>query len=160
MRNIPFTRGLRLLTAAVLALTLTLSLAACKPKEAVTLGTFNEKMSGLGYTTMDITADYSDLEYVTKCVGFESGSLHVEFLEIDGRDNAVSFFNVNRAQVESYKSGTTSESSVNVSSYQKYTLKTPEKYYVVERVGTTAIYAYATRDDADLLNDLLKEIGY
>jgi hypothetical protein len=84
----------------------------------------------------------------------------VEFFEIANADEATSFFNINKDSVESYKSSVSSESSSSRSTYQRYSLKTGEKYYVVERIESTVIYSYITKDRSDDLKKLLGEIGY
>lgn len=139
---------------------LTLSLAACQSKEPVTADIFKEKAEGLGYTVIDITDQYADSPHILKILGCEDGSVYVEFLELVSKDSAVAVFNGDKIETEAYKGNGSSESSVSTDSYQKYTLKTSEKYYLLERVGATLICAYSDKSESEKLDNIIKELGY
>ena len=153
-------RKLSALACVILVISLMVTLTACRTREPVTSDVFKEKAEDLGYTVSNITDQYAQYTYILKCVGFETDSIHMEFFEIDSSDNAVSFFDANKTQVETYKSSGTTETSVSVNSYQKYTLKTQEKYYIVVQVGTTAIYSYCDKSESEQLDNLIKAIDY
>lgn len=141
----------------LLIIALAISLTACQSKEPVTAEFFIEKVEALGYQALDVTDQYDESSHVLKVVNVEYGSIHIDFVEIDGTDNATGVFNTNKTTVESYKGST---SSVSTGKYDKYTMKTSEKYYIVERVGTTVIYAYCDKSESESLDNIIKELGY
>lgn len=152
--------GKKALAIILLSVVVALLLTSCKSKEPVTADVFKETVESLGYTAIDITEQYADYPSVLKSFGFEENDIHMEFLEIDNHDNATAFFNGNKAQIELYKGSASASSSVNMGSYQKYTLKASEKYYLVERVSTTFIYAYSDKSESEKLDNIIKALGY
>ncbi len=142
------------------AVALIFSLTACQSREPITADTFREKVEALTYTPVDITDQFTDYPQIVTAVGIDKDGLRVEFYELDGADNATAFFNGNQAQVELKQGSTSASTSVSTSSYQKYTLKTSETYYLLERVETTVIYSYCDSADTATLDNLITELGY
>jgi len=159
-RKISKRKILRALCLCLLPAMLIVSFIGCRKIEAVTAAEFQTAMEDLEYTVSDITKEYAQYNYIQKCVGFEDNGLHVEFFEIDTKDNAVGFYKTNKAAFENKKSGVSTETSVEIGSYCIYKLKTGDTYYVVEQVGKTAIYAYCPREGASRLDDVIKAIKY
>lgn len=153
-------RGMLRVFSTLFTIACMLSLTACKSRDPITADAFKEKVEGLEYTTVDITDQYESYPHMQKVLLCADERLHVEFCEIDSNDNAAAMFSGNKAQVEAYKGNTSSESSVNTGNYQKYTLKTAEKYYLVERVGSTLIYAYCEKSESENLDRIIEELGY
>ena len=137
-----------------------LSLTACASKEPVTANDFQKKAEELGYTVYDVTEQYTGEAHILKSLAFEKDDIYMQFFEIDNIDNAKGVFNTNKINVESIKNGVATISEVNIGSYSKYTQKIGDKYNIVERVGTTFVYAESNKANAKILDDFLKDIGY
>lgn len=150
MRVIPF----------LMVIAFVVSLTACKPKEPITADVFREKLEAQGYQVIDISGQYSDSEHMLKVLSTEKDSLHIDFAEIDENDNATAIFNGNKASVEAYKGNGSVESSYSAGNHQKYALTTSDTQYTVVRVGATIIYSYCDKSEKDVLDNLIKELGY
>lgn len=148
------------LVCGMLVIVLAMSMTACKSREQISADVFKEKVESVGYTVVDATEDYADSPQILKCVEIETDSLYLQFLEIDSNDNATAIFNIGKSQAETFKGNGAVESSVSVGNYQKYTLKTNEKYYVTARVGATAIYAHCDKAESEQLDGIIKELNY
>lgn len=140
---------------------LTLSLSACKSKDPINASTFQEELETQKYTVQDITSEYAEHAHILKALGAQTNDVHIEFFEIDNKDNAAAMFSTNKKTIEGYKTGSgASDASVSNGSYEKYAVTTSEAYYTVVRVDKTMIYAYSTRDSKDTLKDIIKKLGY
>lgn len=150
MRVIPF----------LLTIVFAVSLTACKPKEPITAEVFKEKLEGQGYTVTDISDEYPDSEHMVRVLSAEKDSLRIDFAEIDKTDTATAVFNGNKASVEAYKGNGSVESSYSAGNHQKYALTTSDTQYTVVRVEATIIYSYCDKSEKDVLDNLIKELGY
>ena len=144
----------------VLIAALALSLTACKPKDPVTANDFRAHLEAQGQTVVDITDQYAGYAHVRTAFAAEFDSVHIEFFEINNRDNTNAMFKTNKEMVEAFKGNTSVNTSVSISNYQKYTLNTADNHYVVSQIETTLIYAYCAKADSDTLDTILKDLGY
>jgi len=156
-----FNKTKKAFACAVLVIVLLAVLTSCTPKTPVTADFFEEKAQALGYTPQDITDQSEPPPFkITTMLLIESGTSHFEFLEVGDNNDATYAFYFGKAGIESRKEIVTLESSVIMGVYQKYTLNTPENYYLIERVGTTLVYAACDQADAQKVTELLDAIGY
>lgn len=137
-----------------------LPLTACTPLDPISEAKFQSTLESKGYQVVDITSQYARFAHIKKALGTEKDGTHIEFFEIDSKDNAVAMFNGNKENVKKFKSSGVIESSSNASNYHKYALTTSEKFYTVFRVDNTLIYAYSEKKDKDALQAIMTELGY
>lgn len=136
------------------------SLTACQSKEPVTADVFQTTLEAQQYTVVDITDQYAGFEHILRALATEADGVHIEFFEINSKDNATAMFNNNQATVEAYKGSSSSSSSTSTSNYQRYSLTTSDTYYIIERVDTTMVYAYSDKAQKEALDGIFTELGY
>lgn len=144
----------------ILSVMLAVSFSACAAKEPITTDTFNEYAEKAGLSSVDVSEELDDYEQILNASVYENEAFYVEFLECDSNDNATVFFNEMKAKVELHDGGSSATSNINTNKRQKYTLKTSEKYFFIERIENTFIHAYCDKSDSKQLDEFLKELGY
>jgi hypothetical protein len=146
---------------AVFALLATTLLTGCGSKEAITADDFRLKATAAGYEVVDITDQYAEESggAITEALAFDDGAVHVEFYQIDSETNAKIFYTNNAATVETYE-GSTAVSSRKDGKYSKYSMTSDGVHYVIERVGTTAIYSRCSADSAKTMDGFIESLGY
>lgn len=66
----------------------------------------------------------------------------------------------NRYVFKNSKGNITSETSVSLKNYSKYTLSSNGKYKVISRIGNTLLYLNVDSTYENTIKDILKQIGY
>lgn len=133
-----------------------------KEKESMTASEFKTLMKGKGFVVSDATSQLSQYDYVEQVyVAAQSDySYKIEFYELSDVEYATMFYNNNKSIFESTKGNASSETSVSMNNYSKYTLSTGGKYKVVSRIDNTVLYLNVDSSNKDVVKDLLEELGY
>ena len=69
-------------------------------------------------------------------------------------------YNINRDMFEKSKKNISSESSVSIGNYAKYTLSSNGDYMVASQIDNTFVYAKVKEENKEKVKSLLKELGY
>lgn len=158
-------KGLKiaLIILAVIVIGVVILIASLnKEKVAITPDSFKTTMEEKDYTVSDVTSVFSQYGgYVKKAyLAQKNTDYQIEFYELSNLDNAVDFFNTNRAKFESQKGNSSIYSNVSLKNYSTYSLTTNGKYKYVSRVDNTVIYIDVDEKYQDTVKSLIKEIGY
>lgn len=146
-----------------LALLLLLSLSSCgEPRTALLADGFQSRMEDMGCKVVDVSGQFSEEDaYESVLVASnEDGGYRIEFFVVTTEGLAIQAFNNVKYNFESEKGNSSSNSSVSVSNYNKYTQNTNDKYYVVSRIGNTFLYVVTESGNKDAVNSALKALGY
>lgn len=141
-------------------------LTGCSTKKnSISSEEFKSKMEEKGYTLIEATDQFPTAEYLKKVylacdVENQSINYQIEFYEFSDDDNAVKFFNQNKAIFEESKSSSSIETSTSIGNNAKYTLTANSKYKVLSRINNTVIFVDVDSKYKDTVNDVLKELGY
>ena len=93
----------------------------CQPKTAISTETFIEICESKSYEVVDVKEQYSAFTQIEEATVARSGSdWQIEFYVLDTTENALIMFATNQSIFESYKSGSTSETSMNMQNYSIY----------------------------------------
>ena len=98
-------------------------------------------MKVLSYTKYDAISQYSSYGYVKEATIVQSSDgYQVEFYILDDISNAISIFNTNQKNFESYKSNSSVMSTLSSSNYPSYSLTSSGYYFYLCRVDNTLLY--------------------
>lgn len=147
---------------SVICILMTFLLTGCGSKTAITLDEFNNVMQNKGYTIQNVSSQFTEYENISDVnIAVSSDSKYqIEFYKLSDVDNAIDFFDNNKAIFEKSKSSASSESSVTMGNYSKYTLSTNGKYKVISRIDDTVVYLNVSDDYKDAVKEILEELGY
>jgi hypothetical protein len=145
--------------ALILALSVLFSLTACQKKTALTADEFTEAMEDAGYVVMDVT-DSVDTNGVDVTVLYaENEDLEVFFYVFEkSRDVGQTMENIKDMCDD--MNGIKSSSSVNLGNFSKFTCTAGEDLFVASSIDETMIFIETTKEQKDLVNDLLESLGY
>lgn len=142
---------------------LLLSLASCgKPKTALLADEFRSQMEAVGCEVVDALDNFSeDDAYESVLVALnEDGGYQIEFYVTSDENKAIQMFNTVKNNFAAEKGNASTDSSVSISNYSKYTLNTNGQYYVVSRIGNTFLYVVTASENKDVVNGSLEALGY
>ena len=134
----------------------------CFNKTSITAKEFKDKMEGLNYQVLEATEQFSDYDYVKKvylAIDYDK-NYQVEFYQLSDVENAINFYNNNKGIFEDGKGKKYSETNNSGQNYEKYRLKTNDKYKVISRIDNTVVFINVDDDLEKSIDDLLKELGY
>jgi hypothetical protein len=145
--------------ALILALSVLFSLTACQKKTALTADEFTDTMEDAGYVVMDVT-DSVDTNGVDVTVLYaENEDLEVFFYVFEkSRDVGQTMENIKDMCDD--MNGIKSSSSVNLGNFSKFTCTVGEDLFVASSIDETMIFIETTKEQKDLVNDLLESLGY
>lgn len=147
-----------LLTLVVIMLFM---LTGCGKKTVITDENFKSFFEGKGYTIYDVTSQFSANEIVKSASLAESDKgYQIEFYVLSNEAEATGMFNTNKANFETYKGNSSSESSGSASNYSTYTLTTSGYYMHLCRVDNTLLYLKISEEYKDVVKKQIKELGY
>ena len=150
----------------LIVLTIMLSVVAltgCSKKTAITASEFNTIMGEKGYKISDITNSLSNVKVLNKAyLATDSDYRYqVEFYELKSEEDAKTMFDKNKKNTEALKGNvSTKQLSVNTNNYDKYTVVTNGRYYVVIRVGNTMVYANNDATYEKEVKSIIDLLGY
>jgi len=94
-------------------------------------------------------------------VGDKLENAHMEFYECDSHETAAGMLSSNKEIVkERQKENSPSELFEESQSYQKFTLKTADIYYILVQVDSTFLNVTAYAERAQDLDEIVKKMGY
>lgn len=133
-----------------------------KEKTSITASSFYTTMSQKGYSVQDANSQFSEYDYIKQVyiAASKDYSYQIEFYELLDDSYATSFYNNNKSIFESSKGNASTETSVGLKNYSKYTLSSNGKYMVVSRIDNTVIYVKVDDNYKDTVKAILDELGY
>lgn len=155
-------KKIKILTSLIICFVAILTITGCKDKKSITANEFKNTMESNHYIVQEATNQFSEYDYVEKVyIALSSDSSYqIEFYQLSDDNYATSFYNNNKSIFEKSKSSKSSETSVSMANYSKYTLQTDGKYKVISRIDNTAIYLNVDTDNKNDVNSILKKLGY
>lgn len=143
-------------------LVLVLGLCACSKREAIDEDEFQKIMAEENFTVVNVEEQFEEFGYFEEAyVALEKdGNYQLEFYELENEDYTISFYNHNKELFEESKSGTVSETYINLANYNKYTLTVGDYYKVISRIDDTVIYLNVDKQYKDEVNNILEKLGY
>ena len=95
------------------------------------------------------------------CVVAEQNDIKINYYCFDNHDAAKTTYNMSVSLIhKERRDPPTRDYSEGNSNHWRYTLIGKSMYSTALYVGNTAIYAYSNTENADKINDLLRDIGY
>lgn len=144
-----------------MCLLIVFALTGCGNKKSITTDDFKSMAQNHSYTTTDVISQYASYDYIKEAtVARSSNDWQVEFYVLDGNANATSMFNTNKEIFETYKSGSTSESSSNIGNHSSYSLTTSDYYMHLCRVNNTLLYVKVANTYKNEVTNFINELGY
>lgn len=130
----------------------------CGNKTALTVDQFKSISEKAGYKVEEVKDfQLKDVQSVTLAKGKD---YQVEFYQTNDNSSAVYLYNINRDMFEKSKKNISSESSVSIGNYAKYTLSSNGDYMVASQIDNTFVYAKVKEENKEKVKSLLKELGY
>lgn len=69
-------------------------------------------------------------------------------------------YNTNKTTFESQNSNVSASTTVGINNYSTYSLTTNKKYKYLSRIDNTLVYVDVDKSYKDIVQDIMKEIGY
>lgn len=136
-------------------------LTGCGGKRAISTKDFKSKAKSNNYVTYNVIDQFSSYAFIKEAtVAKSKDGFTVEFYVLDDDLNATNMFNTNKKIFESYKSNSSSESSLAVNNYSTYTLTTGGYYMYICKVHNTLLYAKVKDTYKNSVKSFIKELGY
>ena len=131
-------------------------------KVSITGTEFKNIMKEKNYVVNDAKNQFESYDYIKKVYIAASSdySYQIEFYEMSDSNKAMSFYNTNKNIFESDKGSLSSNYSVNISNYSKYSLSSDSSYKVISRIDNTVIYVNSKKENKDKIKKVLKKLGY
>ena len=152
----------KILIIAVIMLSV-VAFTGCSKKTAITASDFNKKMVDKGYKLSDITNSLSNVKVLNKAyLATDSDYRYqVEFYELKSEEDAKTMFKKNKDNIEDSKGSVVKKQiNINTDNYNKYTVITNGKHYVVIRVGNTMVYANNDATYEKEVKSIIDLLGY
>lgn len=146
-----------------LCMVMFLTLTGCGKKKAITSEKFTSLASEQGLNTTDLTLEAAATYGYVKSAVFAYntiGDLQVEFYILENNDKAKSLFNSSKSIVETRKTGSYKDKSVNLANYNIYEISAGGSYVYMSRVDNTLFYAEASDSYKNEIKSLVKKMGY
>lgn len=137
-----------------------LTLTGCLSKEVKTTDDFIALAESKEMTAVNAIDQFSYLGYVTEATVATNKEWQVEFYVLSDEANAVSMFTTNVAKFESKKSGSSSETSTDLTNSQSYGLTSGGAYMYVARVENTLVYLDVDTEYKEEAQAFIEELGY
>lgn len=139
-----------------------LLITGCKDKTAISAEEFKTKMEEKQYSVDDLTNIFVDSVNVEKVyIATSSDTNHqIAFYQFSDTSIATNFYEQNKTNYESNKKSASSNTSVELKNYSKYTLKTNDEYKVLSRIDNTVIMLEVNSKYENDVKNILKELGY
>lgn len=133
-----------------------------KEKIPITTLDFMNIMQEKGYLIQDAKSQYYDNEKIEEAyIAYSSDYSHqIEFYVLTDEEAAIKMYESNRYVFENSKGNISSETSVTLKNYSKYTLSSNGKYKVISRIENTLLYLNVDSTYENTIKDILKQIGY
>lgn len=132
-----------------------------KEKTPMSADTFNTTMESKGYTLVDTTSLFAQYgNYMTKSYAAQKTGYQIEFYELSSVENAIDMYNTNKLIFESQKGDVSVSATTGINNYSTYSLSTNGKYKYLSRIDNTFIYVDVDESYKDIIEDIMKEIGY
>ena len=150
------------LTCMLLAALMLLTLAGCGPKkEPIRPEDFREYMEEQDFPVLDLTDQLDPKEYREACEAIDGDFGSVEFYEMKTEDGAAAAYNYLVDQLEKgYENVSTVNSQVTTTHQGTFKITGPEYYHQVVRVENTVLYATVYKENKDVTQNMIKELGY
>lgn len=137
------------------------ALTGCGKKTAITTNEFMTKTNNSNYTNVDVLSQYAVYDYIKEAtVAKNEKGFQIEFYVLDNEANAISMFNTNKEDFQTYKGNKSSQASSSAKNYSKYSLTSNGYYMYICRVDNTLFYAKVNDNYKDEIKKIAKELGY
>lgn len=145
----------------VLAVMLVVMFANTGEKTPVTCEELNTKLIEMGYEPADTTYAYSDQNASLKrSIAIDTGKVRFDFFEFDNDNSALSLFENSQAEINKNRNANSQDWTAHYNNYVMYSTQSDGIYYIVIRVGNTAIDAYCDAENKSELDTILASIDY
>lgn len=132
-----------------------------KEKTSISADTFENIMEGKGYILTETTSQFAQYtNYISKSYVAQKTGYQIEFYELTSEENAISMYNTNKTTFESQNSNISASTTVGMNNYSTYSLTTNKKYKYLSRIDNTLVYVDVDKSYKDIVQDIMKEIGY
>ena len=155
-------RSLRIIAAVVLILAAAAAAVgwiAFRPRTPLTPEKFVSAMDSYGYTvstnpSLEVTADWESAYEARKA------DCSFWYLDLPTVETAEQLFAEIKTDIQTHRTATHTQTSMDFNSYQKYMLGVDGSFYAVARIEDTVVLCVGPDTDKDTLQDILKELGY
>lgn len=133
-----------------------------KAKKSISVTDFKNKMEAKNYIVEDLSSEFNGYENINSVyIAVSSDNdKQFEFATMNSESDAESLFNENKDLLQSEKTDSAIETSENGKNYDKYDLITDDNYIVVSRIDNTMIYVDTSSENKEIIQLILKELGY
>ncbi len=148
------------LLIAVLAVVLTITLAACGTKTPQTVEGFTDIMESDGFSVNDATVFSQTVVTADTVMVAMNDHFDIEFYEIDCNETATEFFELNKDAFEKEDAIPTSTTEQSSSNFDYYDMTSDTGFHLVSRIDNTVVYCYTDEEYKDDVLKLVDTLGY
>lgn len=143
--------------AAVLAVVVVFSMSGCSARSSITADEFSKQAKAAGFTVQEETTTAEGMDKVVSATKTESGT-EIFYISFKEDSSAEDIYKNMRENISKGASGTSS--TLDSSTYCKYTLVNGELNHTLVRLNNTIVYGKATTPVKDQVDSFFKTIKY
>ena len=138
-------------------LVLSLLTTGCGTKTPITVEDFKNEMTKREYKIVEkrLLSDYTEANDIVSAEISENN--YIELFDMKTEADAEQFYNLNENYFEQEA---TSHTTVTYGNYSKFAGTVNDQYIVYARIDNTILYVEAETKNKDIVNKVVKEIGY
>ncbi len=119
---------------------------------------FESVLKEKGYEVTDVTGDYNFKKVLR---AEKEDDVYIDFYVMDDEDSARDAFDSTRNAIESERKGKLSGYvSLSFKHYQRYSLRTKEKFTYMCRIDDTVVYTQVKPEYRKEVKSIIKDLGY
>jgi len=138
----------------------TLLLAACSPRDVISVEEFTTRMEGAGHDVIDLTEGFAHIPGMVAFVFADAGDFDVEFSVWETESAARLQFNNIHRQLEDAAGNTRSYRSTSVANFNRFTQTTSGRFEALVRVENTLLLIEASSGQRSAVEAVLDLLGY
>lgn len=124
------------------------------------LSEFKEKMENNDFVVVDASGQFANQEHVEGVYIAQKTGYQIEFFDLNSSENATKVFNGNKSIFDQDKSALSTSSSINLSNFSSYTLKTGGKFKYISKIDDTMLYLNVDEEYEEEVKLILEGLGY
>lgn len=145
----------------VFAVMMIVTFANTGEKTPVTSQKVWNELVTLGYEPADLTYAYNEQNsHLQKSIAIKTSSIRFDFFEFDNDNSALSLFKNSQDQINKNRNANSQDWTAHYNNYVMYSTQSDGIYYIVIRVGNTAIDAYCDSEYKSEPDAILLSIDY
>jgi len=151
-----------ILLTMLVVLFMSTTLTGCSELEALTTEEFMSICEEYGYTVIENSKKYINLEDLKESwtASTTDGSMEIEFNILENNEAAIDMYEETKTKIENTKGFKSASATINTPNHQSYTTIIKKNFKFVGRINETVIYINTPISEKEIAELLISEFGY